>query len=317
MEIGQQCADPAELVGRMDEDIGASLLGLERGGALQDPRAGGADGDDPAARRVGGPFLQPGRDRVGLPMHDVILQPLDLHRPEGAEADVEGDEGVVEAGQQLGREVEPGGRRGHRAELVRVDGLVALAVVDSRRSGRIQVQGEGLPPFKDVGRNRHVAEGLEIDLPEEAEDPLAALQGLEHLGLQGRGARLAGAEAEPHTGEGPLGRFHQGGPVAGAGFLDQEERKGPVLGLEAGGDHPAVVEDQEVVGTEEIRQIGEAGVGEGAVGPVHHQEAGAGPLRGGIGRDQFGRQLEGEIIGTHERGANDLWMSVSASKCCL
>ena len=54
-------------------------------------------------------------DRVALAVELVLLERLDRERPEGVEADVEGDALHVEPREQLGREVEPGGRRRRRA----------------------------------------------------------------------------------------------------------------------------------------------------------------------------------------------------------
>jgi hypothetical protein len=81
--------------------------------ALERPERGRADGDDPAASA---PHLadQPRRrlrDLVPLGVHAVVADVLGLHRREGAGPDVQRDEGapdaaLVEAGQELGREVE-------------------------------------------------------------------------------------------------------------------------------------------------------------------------------------------------------------------
>jgi hypothetical protein len=68
-------------------------------------------------------------------MHHVVLDLLDLDRLEGAQADVQGDPLRVELGQELGREVEARRRRGDRALLRGVDGLVALSSPQS--AGRL------------------------------------------------------------------------------------------------------------------------------------------------------------------------------------
>ena len=62
-------------------------------------------------------------------MHDMILDPLRLYRQEGAGADVQRDRRAadprrIERRQQLGREVQPGGRRRYRARPRGEDGLV-------------------------------------------------------------------------------------------------------------------------------------------------------------------------------------------------
>ena len=90
----------------------------------------------------------------------MLVQVRDGDRLERARADVEYEvEGVVAAGlqrrQELGREVQAGGRRGGRSGRgrIRVDGLVARSVV-SRREAAI------LAGFDDVRRERKFADAV-------------------------------------------------------------------------------------------------------------------------------------------------------------
>ena len=64
----------------------------------------------------------------------MLLDDLGLDRAKGVQPDVQGDEGqadapLAQAEEQVGREMQPGGRRGDRSLDAAVDGLVALGVV--------------------------------------------------------------------------------------------------------------------------------------------------------------------------------------------
>ena len=67
---------------------------------------------------------------VALAVQAVPIEVVHGHRAEGVEPDVQGDPLDVEALEQLGREVEPGRRRGGRARLARENRLIALRVVE-------------------------------------------------------------------------------------------------------------------------------------------------------------------------------------------
>ena len=80
-------------------------------------------------------------------MDPVLVDELAFERPKRVEAHVQRhartpDAAIGQRGQQLGGEVEPGGRCGRRARRLGVDGLVALG-----RCGSIA----------DVRRERHLA----------------------------------------------------------------------------------------------------------------------------------------------------------------
>ena len=94
MEVGEKAMDPAELVGGVNEGGGGASVGAEMGGGLEDAHRGGADGDDSSSG--GDFFLQSGPDFVALFVHGVVAKIGGFDRAEGAEADVEGDESVME-----------------------------------------------------------------------------------------------------------------------------------------------------------------------------------------------------------------------------
>jgi hypothetical protein len=102
----------------------------------------------------------------------VVLEPVGRQRPEGVEPDVEGHALDVELLQQLRREVEPCGGRRRRARVARVDGLVALGLVEA---------------LGDVGRERHLAVRLSV----QAQPPAPLAERLEQLH---RPETLAGLE---------------------------------------------------------------------------------------------------------------------------
>ena len=95
-------------------------------------------------------------------MQLVLLERLGRERAERVEADVQRHALDVEPREQLGREVQPGGRRRGRARLVRVDGLVARRV------------GERLG---DVGRQRRLA----LPARRQPQPPAALAELLEQL----------------------------------------------------------------------------------------------------------------------------------------
>ena len=60
----------------------------------------------------------------------------------------------------------------------------------------------------------------------------------------------------------------------------------------AGRDHAGVVQNDQVVGAEEPRKVGDAGMTAGSRRPVEHQEAGI----GAVGRRLLGDQLRGQRV---------------------
>ena len=154
-------------------------------------------------------------------------------------------------GQQRLVEVQRRGRRGHRAGRAREHGLVAPRVV-------------GVVGVRDVGRQRHVA---------------VALQQRERVAAEGAGgtARRPARPAAEHLGvEGAVGEAQRRCPArrlaraqvrhdlvrAGQHALDQRSTVPPVrlLAEQARLDHLGVVEDQQVAGREQRRQLAEDAV---------------------------------------------------------
>ena len=104
-----------------------------------------------------------------------------------------------------------------------------------------------------------------------------------------------------------LGRAHERPPAAVVDALDQRRLDGrdrlaaDPHAVEPRRDDPGVVDDERVAGLEEIRQVGDARVGQRAV-RADDQHPGAVARRGGRERDALGRQVEIEGVDAHGDG---------------
>src|SRR3974390_3408102 len=118
VEVGEQGADDAEVESGIDEDVGRAGLGGDAavgrltGGVFEGADSGCADSDDAAAGVAGELDFLPryGRNRIPLAVDFVLLDDLDADGLEGAESDVQGDFGGVDAAgadavENLGREM--------------------------------------------------------------------------------------------------------------------------------------------------------------------------------------------------------------------
>lgn len=97
VEVGLQGVDGFELVGGVDEDVGLAMAGGDLAVAdevLQDAGDGGSDGGDFfGGLHFSGGF---GTKFVALGVHVVVARVLGFDGAEGADANVEGEEGVVD-----------------------------------------------------------------------------------------------------------------------------------------------------------------------------------------------------------------------------
>ncbi len=99
----------------------------------------------------------------------------------------------------------------------------------------------------------------------------------------------AAAAGGPGAGRALTGRF---------GEMVEEELHPPPAGLvalKAGRKDPGVVGHQKIAPVQEIRQLRKGVVAPGLRGPVHHQQAGVGPLRRGVLGDELRGQMKVEI----------------------
>ena len=183
---------------------------------------------------------------VALAVELVLRQICNCHRPEGVEADVQGDSLEVEALEQLRREVQAGGRRRSRALVSRVDGLVALRIL--QRLGNVR-------------RQRRLARRLAL----QPQPPAALAQRLEQLD---RAEPLPGLEfarraREPLPGAvlaKPLQQEHLGGAPTRA--LEPQTRR----------QHPRVVDDDERPFRKLARKLVEAAMPGRAVRALVHEQ---------------------------------------------
>src|SRR5437763_4887929 len=163
VEVRQQGVKAVEFESGRDEEIGAALQRRAARERLEDANARRPDGDATRRRVDPRPFVQ--RDLVALSVQPVLGQVVDGDRTERVETDVERHARDVEAGQQLGREVQAGRRRRGRAGFARVDSLVPLGIVerlaDVRREGRLParrpVEPEPPPSFAQMLEQLDVA----------------------------------------------------------------------------------------------------------------------------------------------------------------
>ena len=192
VEVRQQRVDAAELEARRDEERRAALEQTVACDRLEHAHRRRADGE----HALGGadPLPRLGPHRVALAVQLVLLERRRRQRPEGVEADVERDALDVEPLEQLGREVEAGGRSGGGARLVRVDGLVARRI------------GERLG---DVRRQRRLTVGLAV----EPHAPAALAEVLDaarrrRTGAPARSRRVGRASASHSPPPSPLEQQH-------------------------------------------------------------------------------------------------------------
>ena len=280
---------------------------------------GGADGDD-ATRRAecvvdGGGGV--GGDGVRLGMDLVILDALDADGLEGSQADVQGDidgldAALADAVEDFWGEMKAGGGSGYRSALLGIDGLVAFAI-----AGRIGT--------RDIGRERDVADAIEgsEEIVGAARDGLKADAALaefpagEDLGLQ---VRRDCAPPKNRRSPTPIlrpGRTRHSQSLgwveslAGQQNLDAavEEIAGRRISradrlstgafaaaIEAGGKNAGVVENHEIAGVQQVREVAEQAVGM-AAGSLQVEHAGA--VAGGEGF------LGNEVVGKMEVEVGD------------
>ncbi|MNV44906.1 hypothetical protein D3C71_1366840 [compost metagenome] len=217
----------------------------------------------------------------------MFFQIVHADRLEGARAHVQGHVAeihalVLQRGQQGLIEVQAGGRGGHRADLAREHSLVALAVVHTRLA-------------LDVGRQRQ---------PAGMQQPLLQRLGhveLQHIELAIAAQHLGLATGVERDAAARLGRL--AGANLRAGLLATEQALDQDLDPAAGGllpeqtrrDHPRVVEDQQVAGLQQLRQITDMAVIECLRRRRHQQQAAGRTLgQGGLGDQRLG-QLVVEI----------------------
>jgi hypothetical protein len=274
VEVGDEIGHHAELVAGQDQQIRAAARGRDRAApaqAFQGAHHGGAHGHDGPALGLRAP--EGGRgwlaDHETLAVQMVAPGIVGSDRTEGARPHVQRDANdlvapVLDLGEQLGREVQPRGRRRHCAGFLGIDGLVALAIVDGGPS-RVSAPG-GL----DIGRQRHFAHALDggeqtaLPLPREAQHRAPPLPPLAQLGIDRRrepqpGTRRKTAQASqqhlPILPEAPGCRDGVARYPLDEQYLDATTRW--LVSEDARRDHAGVVEDEERPAPKEAGELTE------------------------------------------------------------
>ena len=259
---------------RIDEDIRPARSGLQgprRASAFQGADAGRADGDDPAAFGFG--LVDGGsgfrRDAVEFTVHLMVFDIFFFYRPEGPQADVEGDEDffyafIANLLEQFFRKMQACRRRRSGAAFVGIDRLVFIRVFHL---------------FVDIRRKRHftdfVDDGVEIAFIGELDDAAA------EIGPVFDSACQAFRKFDDRPGQGLLARFDQDFPAVVADGRQQQDFDFPTrrrpLAMEAGRDDAGIVEDQDVAFVQFVDEVIEILVFDGAGLAVIEHEAGVVP----------------------------------------
>ncbi len=162
----------------------------------------------------------------------------------------------------------------------------------------------------DVGRQRHLAEvGQHVELVvglvvQGDEPPAVVAQHRSHLDGQGPAVLRALNSEERPDGHAPTGA-HQRLPPAFGPTFEQEHLHGAagvLAQVQPGGDHPGVVDHEQVAGVEQVGQVGHGAVLDRSGRPVVHQEPGGVAGLHGVLGDRRRRQHVVELGGVHGVG---------------
>jgi hypothetical protein len=273
VEVGEQGADGFEFEAGGDEEVGFAPGGNDfavvAGDGFEGAHGGGADGDSAGgALNLGGGG---GGDIVLLMVHDVVFDAFGADGLEGADADVEGDEGVRDGGEHFGGEMQAGGGGGDGAFVGGEDGLVAFAV-------------EGLFVALHVVGEGEVAVAVFVDGAIPGDEAVAIFEDF----LDGACGVAEGdlvMEFEAFAG------FDHAAPEGGAVGFEAEDFA-VVVGEEAGGDDAGVVEDDAVLGLEVGGEVAEVTVFDEPGGAMDDHHAGG----GAIGERGAGDEFRGQVV---------------------
>lgn len=301
MEVGDERIDSAECARRINKDAGLGEKRLrERCGVAFEKifdraHACSAHGNTATGRRKER-GLRGGGHLIHFAVDRVFLHRVGHDRFEGAEADVKRDIGganavCAEFVEQLRREMESGGGRGHRdlTIAIGVNGLVALEILRTPRGGILSL---------DVGRQRHFAEAIG-----ERGDGFAggnlktherAALGIfgEHFTAKSVAVRKRGADGQffSRTDKTPPRVF----PMRriGTGEKTFDGAAGGTLCVEARGEHGGVVAEEDVAALQEARQIAKMMMRERVVGAIDHEQARRIAARG----RRLGDEMRGKVV---------------------
>ncbi len=294
MEIRHQRVDDPEMESGGDEKpciAGVCIETACRGRRLERTHGGGPDRYHAAATF---PACTHGiahfrRDIGAFRMHAMLADVVHPDRLERAGADVQrdvraGEPGIPARGQQDFVEVQACSRRGHRARRARIDSLVALTVEVLRGTLHVRRQRNLAAAFKN--RTRSLGE---IEHPE-----------LVLTTRDGRGRAAGKPDRRPHGGRLARAQLHQRAASVEHPLEHQLDAAARFLRAEQSGRHDArVVEHQQVATAQQLRQVGELPVGDGAAGSVQVQKPAVPASRGRMPRDQVVGQFVVEFGAQH------------------
>ncbi len=285
MEVRDQGVDDAEAIaGRNEQPCLAAIVAGRRGG-LERPHHRRAHGHHAAIAFVDGAACRRGYG-VALGMHLVPAQVVLADRLKSTCAHMQGD-GCnthalgAQAIQKIVVEVQARRRCRHGTGHPRIDGLVAVLVLGIGRAPDVWRQRYLAVRVQVLGDGRVEVEQMELAVPIHDVDSVPVpVQGPVRL------QRLADAHLakRPVRVQDPLDK-HLRPP---AGVLPRHQ---PRL------DHPAVVDDEQIVGAEQVRQVDEPAVTYRIAG--ERQQAAGGTRRERTLGDQRLRQVEAKVGATH------------------
>ena len=195
------------------------------------------------------------------------------------------DAGPVQAVEQAGREMQPGGGGGDGAFAGGVDGLVVAAVhwLRAGRAGYVRRQGQGAGTVEGVGETGAFLVEAQRD---------AAIR----VAAGDAGGQVFGAfEGEPVPVMQPAGVAGQRvpGAVRQGAVQGDADARGAAAGGELGRDDPRVVGDEDVAAAEQAGQVADDAVVQ--PGLSHVQQPGRVAWAGRVVGDAVRRELEGEV----------------------
>ena len=296
VEVGQELIHERKAVAGANENFrfsaaGSDLLGQAAArhrflcGIFQGPDHRGADRQNRALRTAGLRYSARSRGRylVGLGVHRMLAQVLDVNRLEGSQADLQRNFADFRAPgayllQGLLREVQSGGWRCHGHRPGGKDGLVALLV-------------GWLVASPDVGGQRYVAGALNRGENARGAAKANLAQAVEpapyHLGLQ-----FCPVDTQSLAAADLASGAHQGLPQVIVQATNQEQlnargqqfpfhgrvsrlvgRAARAVGKQSRRNHAGIVDDHEFVATHPGRQVREERVPELACVPVELQHS--------------------------------------------
>ena len=197
---------------------------------------------------------------------------------------------LPDALQDLVGEMQPGRRRGDGERLAREHGLVGLAVFRAVRSARLAPDVGGQGNASDPGEELLVERPLEEDLA----FPVIA----DAVHDRRKALRESDSKSGLRPAPGPGQRQPHSAGVERPQEKDLDQAVLRVPAEEARRPDSHVVSNEDVAGSEKVRQVGKGAVLDRPGPPVEDEQAARPPLAGLL-RDSAGRQVVVEEIDAH------------------